>query len=107
MGSRARNNPGADNDVEQALREFEIEALNFGYRFVKDQAVRREYIAKTSAFSEEMLAAYRSGTISARQAAEAAHQMRNELLELARGRSSDIGRAKAAALKSHGLDFGE
>jgi len=107
MGSRARTNLEAENDVKEALRQLEIAALNFAYRLLKDDTVRKEYIAKTSAFSEEMLAAYRAGNISAGQAAEAANQMRNEIMEAARGKSSDIGRAKAVALKSKGLDLAD
>ncbi|MCA9710648.1 MAG: hypothetical protein KDK70_32700, partial [Myxococcales bacterium] len=48
---------------------------------------------------------YQSGSISAREAAEAANQMRNEIMEMARVRSSDLGRAKAQSLKAKGLDL--
>lgn len=105
MNARARTNPQADADVQQALRQLEVEALNFAYRFVKDNHIRQQYLSRTKAFSEEVLNAYRKGELSAKQAAEAAHQMRNEIMEWARARSSDLGRAKAKSLKAQGLDF--
>jgi hypothetical protein len=43
--------------------------------------------------------------MTARQAAEAANQMRNEIMDMARARSTDLGRAKAQALKSKGIAF--
>jgi hypothetical protein len=104
-GGRARNNLKAEHEVELALRQLEVQAVNFAYRFIKDSTVRQDYIAKTRAFSEQILASYRSGALSAKQAAEAAHQMRNEIMEFARTRSSDLGRAKAQSLKAQGLDF--
>ena len=106
-GGRARNNLKAEHEVELALRQLESQAVNFAFRFIQDSAVRRDYIAKTKAFSEQILASYRSGALSAKQAAEAAHQMRNEIMEFARTRSSDLGRAKAQSLKAQGLDFAD
>ncbi len=103
--SRAATNIQSDNEVQLALRQLEVQAVNFGYSFIKDSAVRQDYINKTKAFSAEILSAYRSGQLSAQQAAEAAHQMRNELMEFARTRSSGLGRAKAAAMKAKGLDL--
>lgn len=105
MSSRERANPDANTAVQVALRNVEIEAVNFAYRFVKDGRVREDYVSKAKAFSREVLNEYRAGRLSAKQAAEAAHQMRNEILEMARVRSSDLGRAKAADLKASGLDF--
>lgn len=43
--------------------------------------------------------------LTPKQAAQAANQMRNEIMEFARVSSTDIGRAKAKALKSRGLDL--
>lgn len=96
-----------DLTVERALELLEVEAINFAYRFVKDSRARQWYISKTKTFVSEIRAAHASGQLSARQAAEAAHQMRNEVMELARVRSSDMGRAKAKSLKSKGLAFDE
>jgi len=107
MSSRAQSRPAAQREVETALRALEVQALDFAYRFVKDAAVRKAYIEKTQAFSSEVLTAYRAGSLTAKQAAEAANQMRNEVMEAARARSSDLGRAKAKALKAEGLDLAD
>jgi len=97
--------PAKNRELEEALQQLEIQALSFGTRFVQDSGVRQDYIHKTQAMSRELRAAYESGSMSAREAAEAANQLRNEIMELARVRSSDLGRAKAAALKAKGLDL--
>jgi len=78
---------------------MEVQAVNFGYRFTNDVHVRQEYMRKTRESAENLRAAYKNGDISARDAAKAANQMRNEIMEFARTNSSDLGRAKAKALK--------
>lgn len=105
MTGRAVSNPKADHEVQAALRECEVQALNFGYRWITDSAVRKQYLTATKRFSTEVLASYRTGKLSAKQAAEAANQMRNELLDFARAKSSELGRAKAVALKAKGLEL--
>jgi hypothetical protein len=92
-------------ELEEALQQLEIQALSFGTRFVNDSMVRQDYIQKTQQMSRELRAAYEAGSMSAREAAETANQLRNEIMELARVRSSDLGRAKAHALKAKGLDL--
>jgi hypothetical protein len=66
---------------------------------------RAWYIQKTQEYSRQLRQAYESGAMPAREAATAANQMRNEIMEMARVRSSDLGRAKAQALKAKGLAF--
>lgn len=56
-GARAVNNPKADHEVQTALRECEVQALNFGYRWIKDAGVRKQYLTNTKRFSDEILAA--------------------------------------------------
>jgi hypothetical protein len=107
MSGRAVNNPKAHQEVETALREFELQSVNWGYRWINDSGVRKEYLTRTKQFSDEIRAAYEAGKLSAKQAAEAANQMRNELMDLARIKSSDVGRAKAIALKAKGLELAE
>lgn len=99
--------PSNDQTVEEALRQVEVQALNFAYRFVKDARVRSGYIQYTQDFSRSTLAAYKSGNLTAKQAAEAAHQMRNEILEMARIKSSDLGKAVAVKLKARLPQFDE
>lgn len=91
--------------VESSLQQLEVQALNFGHRFITDARVRTGYIQKTQEYSRQLRQAYESGAMPAREVAEAANQMRNEIMEMARLRSSDLGRAKARALKAKGLAF--
>ncbi|HKO93259.1 MAG TPA: hypothetical protein VJU61_19020 [Polyangiaceae bacterium] len=107
MSGRAVDNPKARQELDTALREFELQAVNWGYRWINDSGVRKEYLTRTKQFSDEIRAAYDAGKLSAKQAAEAANQMRNELMDLARIKSSDVGRAKAIALKAKGLELAE
>ncbi|HZH13277.1 MAG TPA: hypothetical protein VE057_02840 [Archangium sp.] len=97
--------PSQDPVVEQSIQQLQVQALNFGYRFIRDSKVRAWYMQTTQEFSEQLRQAHANGSMTARQAAEAAHQMRNEIMEMARVRSSELGRAKAKALKSKGLAF--
>ncbi|AFU98515.1 hypothetical protein [Simiduia agarivorans] len=91
--------------VDKAIRDMEVQAVNFGYRFIGDAKVRQAYMRQTKQFSRELIASVESGAITPKQAATTANQMRNELMEFARVRSSDIGRAKAKALKARGLNL--
>jgi hypothetical protein len=99
--------PANDQTVEDALRQVEVQALNFSYRFVKDSRVRSWYIQYTQDFSRSTRAAYKAGNLTAKQAAEAAYQMRNEILEMARIKSSDLGKAVAVKLKARLPQFDE
>lgn len=98
-------NPSHDPALDEAIQQMEVQALSFGTRFIQDSGVRQDYIVKTQAMSRELRASVERGSMSAREAAEAANQMRNEIMEMARVRSSDLGRAKARSLKLKGLDL--
>ena len=95
----------SDPDAETAIRQMETQAVNFAYRFVRDSSVRQTYMTETKAMASELRAAYQKGNMTAKQAAETANQMRNEIMEFARVKSSDMGRAKAKSLKAKGLDM--
>lgn len=91
-----------DRRLEQALHLMEVEAVNFAYRYTKDANTRQWYIQKTQAMSRELRGQYNAGQITARKAAEAAQEMRNEIMDMARLRTSDIGLARARQLKGKG-----
>ncbi|MFD1216879.1 hypothetical protein [Microbulbifer celer] len=95
----------SQEQINDAVIQFEVQAVNFGYRFINDAGVRQAYMAQTKAMSAELLAAWKSGAMTPKQAASAANQMRNEIMELARVKTSDLGRAKARAMKAQGLDI--
>lgn len=86
--------------VEEALRLLESTAINFAYQGINIAEVRQEYIRYAQEARDSLSAAYRSGEMSAKAAAEAAHGMRNKLIELQRTRSAAIGRAYAVQMKA-------
>jgi len=91
--------------VEDAVQQLEVQAVNFAYRFIQDARVRSEYMRSTKEMAEQIRDLYAKGQLTAKQAAETANEMRNEIMEFARVRSSDLGRAKAHSLKAKGLDL--
>jgi hypothetical protein len=92
----------SDPVLEASLQQLEIQALNFAYRFTKDSQARVWYLQKTQEYSRQLRQAYERGEMTAQKAAEAANQMRNEMLELSRARSSDFGKAYAESIKKKG-----
>lgn len=92
-------------ETENAIKQLEVQAINFAFRFTKDASVRADYMRKVKDVSNELSSVYKSGQISAKSAAEAANQLRNEIMEFSRINSSDLGRAKASALKAKGLNL--
>ena len=96
-----------DPVLENALQQLETQALNFAYRCTQDKLARSWYIQKTQDFSRQLRLAYERGDLTARQAAEAANQMRNEIMEQTRDRSSDVGRARARQEKPKGKTLQE
>lgn len=94
-----------EQEVKQSLRLMESAAVNFAYRFINDSRVRQAYIASTKSMSDELVKAYKLGDLTPKEAAQAANEMRNQIMEFARVRSSDLGRAKAKSLKLRGLDL--
>lgn len=94
-----------DAATQAAIRQFESAALNFAYQAINIAQVRSEYIRRAQEVSASLRTAYRTGEMSAKAAAEAAHGMRNKLLEVQRARSAAVGRALAKNLKAKGLDL--
>lgn len=94
-----------NSTVDSAIQEMEVQAVNFAYRFIKDARVRSEYMRSTKEMANQIRVLYKQGELTAQQAAESANRMRNEIMEFARVRSSDVGRAKAVSLKTKGLDL--
>ncbi len=95
------NNP----ELEEALRQTEVAALNFAYRFINISSIRSQYIQLTQEFSQSLRAAHANGEMSAKAAAEAAHGMRNQIMEQQRAKSSDLAKAMAKQLKAKGVSF--
>jgi hypothetical protein len=94
-------------DLETALGLLKSEAINFGYRFIQDGAVRLDYIAKTQAISKTIRAEVAAGRLTFGEAAQEANKLRNAILDASRLKSSDLGRAIAEAAKGTGLTLPE
>lgn len=92
-----------DPSTEEALRQFEVQAVNFAYRFANDSRTRSEYMRMTKEMSDGVRRSYMAGELTPKEAARAAQQMRNEILEFSRRNSSDVGRAVAKTKKAQGL----
>lgn len=88
--------------ADEAIRQFETQAINFGYRFINDSRIRRAYMEKTRTYALSLKDALATQEISPREAAQMAHEMRNEIMEWARSKTSDYGLARARAMKKTG-----
>jgi hypothetical protein len=102
-GQRSTRRLDDQSALELSLTFLETEAFNFGKRFIQDSKVRQNYLNVVKRFSNEALDAVARGEISAYEAMTHTHAMRNEILELSRLKSSDLGRAQAEALKATGV----
>lgn len=93
----------SDEDrLRSELAALEGSAANFATTFFVEADVRRLYQRLARELSAEIMARYRAGEISARTGAEIAQQMRNELLEMCRARSTPTGNALARLQKPEG-----
>lgn len=82
------------NELEVALTVMESEALNFAYRFIKDGNVRISYINQTKMLAQEYRKKVASGAMQPGEAALQVYELRNQIMEAQRLRTSDIGRAR-------------
>ena len=46
--------PQHQTTTDEAIRQFEIQAINFGYRFINDSGVRRAYMEKTRMYAKSL-----------------------------------------------------
>lgn len=94
-------------DLETSLAILKSQAVNFGERFIKNGAVRSNYMRQVEFVAKTLLEEVQSGRLSLMEAAEEANKIRNAIMEAARISSSDIGRAEAQALKATGTSLQE
>lgn len=88
--------------MNQCSKAFQVTAINFAIRHIQDGKVRLDYIEKAKLLSNEYLNRVNRGQITPYQAASEINLLRNEIMEFARLKSSDLGRAKAQRLKQTG-----
>ena len=94
-----------DNNYREAILALEVSCLNFANSYIKDTGVRQDYIRQTQEMSRSLRDAVNSGGKSPTEAAKIASEMRNEIMEAARKRSSPLGKAKARGMKAQGAAF--
>lgn len=100
-------NQVSERDLETEIRLLEVQALNMAARGVNAANVRNFYIRSTRNFVNGLRADVAAGRMTPWQAAEAAQQMRNEVMNMQRARSMDMVLAYAEARKKVGRSMEE
>jgi hypothetical protein len=93
--------------LDRALAELQAPASNFAASCIRDTRVRAQYAQDIQAVSREFTAAVQAGRLSAKTAAEKVNALRNQVMDLARLRSSPTGRTYAMRLQQQGKTLGE
>jgi hypothetical protein len=99
----AQNND--DRNVRLALSTMEAAAQNIATWKTQDPGIRQAYIALIKYRSNWIWKMYKSGKMSAREAAAGANDSRNFIMYVARLLSTPEGRRAAAKLKLAGLSL--
>jgi hypothetical protein len=98
----------ADRQIlQRALAELQATASNFAAFCIRDHRVRLQYAQDIQAVSREFIDAVNAGRVTPTAAAEQVNHLRNQIMDLARLRSSPAGRAYATRLKQRGKTLGE
>lgn len=93
--------------LQRALASLQASASNFAASCIRDAKVRAQYALDIQAVSREFTVEVQVGRLSAKSAAEQVNALRNQIMDLARLRSSPTGRAYAMRLKQQGKTLGE
>lgn len=91
-----------DRQVRQELDALEATVASASAWTSLDANARASYNRLARHYSDEIWSQYKSGKLSADQAARLAQESRNEIMEFTRARSSPYGRARARAMKERG-----
>lgn len=94
-------------ELHFALEQAKIQALNFGYEFIRNATVRAEYIEAIKTMSDDVMLAYRRGFLTGEEAAGLAREMRNVIMEHGRARQTRLGRAYSTSIKAQGRQLDE
>lgn len=101
------NPPSKNTLLAKAIEAFQATATNFGEKFLSMGNTRSRYLKAIKDMSNEILDMVRNNRISAEEGAQQAHNARNLILEMSRGKDSELGRAWAESLKKTGKSFEE
>lgn len=91
------------SELELAIKAFQAEVACFAESMIKDPAARADYIKRSRAACDEIIAKVRSGEITPHEGAKTANEMRNQIMAAARTKLSDLGSAISTEMKKHGL----
>ena len=94
-----------NSKLAQALHALEGTAAVFANQLFRDDKTRQAYIELTREQSKAIRAAVASGELTPEAGGKAAYQMRDELLEMMRLRSSPVGREAAKQMKAKSPAF--
>jgi hypothetical protein len=103
--SLLRDKDPARQRLGEALVALNAAVNPFAARIINDAAVREQYRQGIRAAIREIIDDVNAGRISPETGALRAKQIRDVLMELARQRSSDVGRAMAESLKAQAPTF--
>ncbi len=100
------NSPVVDDgrdafDRAMAILRADVTAL--AGMVANDAQVRLAYAAQIDTVSRQFVAEVQAGRLTWAQAADEASALRNDVMDLMRGRSSPVGRALAESMKAGGL----
>lgn len=90
---------GDQQEFEVAFDVLKAELANSGFIAALDGAARLRYDQLLREFRNEIIARVGAGRLTWRQAAEQARGMRDDVMQLIRGRSTPVGRSIAEWLK--------
>lgn len=94
-------------ELEEALQDLQSTANYFSLNCIKDSKVRFQYYKDIRGIPTEINTMVQEGQLTLSEAAELASRMRNQILELSRKQSSQVGRAYAMKMKKQGKNIGE
>ncbi len=91
------------SNLDKELIALESTASSFAHTYINDTSVRREYINATKTMSEDIMEQVTSGKLTIREGVEEAQSMRNQIMEIARDKTSPLGLAQAKEVKQTGV----
>lgn len=90
------------NELEVLLREMQATAMAFAESAIKDPSARSEYTSKILAARDEIIQLVKDKKITPHEGAQAANEIRNQILVLARSKLTDFGLAVSKDMKASG-----
>ena len=93
------------HELEVAFQDLQSTANYFSMTCIKDSKIRFQYYKDIRGIPEEINTMIQEGKLSLPEASELATQLRNQILELSRKQSSQIGKAYALNIKKYGKSF--